>query len=145
GDVGGDQGDRAEAKVAELAAAVSFAKAIAAPSPFPFPAKGNRPKVLSSHRGFDYGVAINAASSRGRGARPRLPFARQGGEGGRLQRRADFNGGCGVAGLRELKGLAKCTVPRHVNPSGAPIYAGATAGMRILDPAFEADILTPCA
>ncbi|KAL7523431.1 hypothetical protein ACHAWF_000518, partial [Thalassiosira exigua] len=62
-DVGGDQGDCAEAKVAELAAAVSFAKAIAAPSPLPFPAKGNRPKVMSSYRGPRIAVLTTASQT----------------------------------------------------------------------------------
>ncbi|KAL7517007.1 hypothetical protein ACHAWF_000098, partial [Thalassiosira exigua] len=80
------------------------------------------------------------ASFRGRGARPRLPFARQGGEGGRLQQRADSWRRLPLRrrGIEGAQSLCQARPPSPVDPSDVSIYLGATAGMRILDPAFEA-------
>ncbi|KAL7537234.1 hypothetical protein ACHAWF_005699 [Thalassiosira exigua] len=111
---------------------------------------------MPSHRGFDYGVAIDAGSSGTRIYVYRWPRP-EGGEHTRAspslakvekeavfsdERTPGIDEGRGVAGLRELIASAKRALPRRVDPSDVPIYLGATAGMRILDPAFEADILT---
>jgi apyrase len=47
----------------------------------------------------------------------------------------------GVAVLLDLIGLARVSLPRSIDLDTVPIFLGATAGMRILDPATEASIM----
>ena len=50
--------------------------------------------------------------------------------------------GIGIALLEELVTLAKEALPSNVDVSHVPIYLGATAGMRIIDSSYEADVLS---
>ena len=48
----------------------------------------------------------------------------------------------GIDHLEELVSLTKAALPPDADPSAVPIYLGATAGMRIVDSAFEADVMS---
>ena len=50
--------------------------------------------------------------------------------------------GIGITLLEELVTLAKEALPSEVDVSKVPIYLGATAGMRIIDSSYEADVLS---
>ena len=50
--------------------------------------------------------------------------------------------GIGIALLEELVTLAKEALPSNVDVSHVPIFLGATAGMRIIDSSYEADVLS---
>mmetsp|Transcript_16444 Transcript_16444/g.35542 ORF Transcript_16444/g.35542 Transcript_16444/m.35542 type:complete len:465 (+) Transcript_16444:145-1539(+) len=105
---------------------------------------------MSSNLG--YGAAIDAGSS---GSRiylyqwPKRELAS--GAFTKVEREAVFSeertpgvsdsDGTGIDLLEELVSLAKAALPSDVDPNEVPIYLGATAGMRITDSAFEADVM----
>ncbi|KAL9180556.1 hypothetical protein ACHAXT_011009 [Thalassiosira profunda] len=106
---------------------------------------------------FGYGVAIDAGSSGSRIYLYRWPRgALAGGIASeafvKVEKEALFHderapginddNGIGIDLLEELVALAGEALPSGVDPSNVPIYLGATAGMRILDPDAEADIMS---
>ena len=50
--------------------------------------------------------------------------------------------GNGLRLLEEMVASTKAALPSDVDPIEVPIYLGATAGMRIIDPAVQTDIMS---
>ncbi|KAL7531493.1 hypothetical protein ACHAXR_007598 [Thalassiosira sp. AJA248-18] len=112
---------------------------------------------MSSDLGYGYGAAIDAGSSGSRIYlyRWRLPSNdRLASKSIKVEQEAIFSDertpgindkhDIGIGMLEELVlvALAETALPPDVDPGDVPIYLGATAGMRIIDPAFEADIMS---
>jgi len=108
---------------------------------------------------FGYGVAIDAGSSGSRLYLYRWPLLKPNDDPSpdassfvRVEPAAIFSeertpgigdaDGLGIAHLSELVSSAEAALPPGVDPSDVPIYLGATAGMRIVEPSFEAGIMS---
>lgn len=101
--------------------------------------------------GFRYGIAIDAGSSGSRIYLYRWPKTEPSQAFTKVEEQAVFsqartpgitaNHGIGLSLLEELIDLAKSALPSDVDPSEVPVYLGATAGMRIINAAGQADIM----